>query len=70
MPDMTIPAALLISIGAMVSAGLAVRSGDYKYAAAAGVVGTLANLVFFYRRLYVQMKAEQRAIPEAKQKEK
>ena len=72
MPDMTIPAALLISIGVIVGFGLAVHSGDYRYAAAAGVVGTLANLVFFYRRLHMQMRAEmrRRELQKAKQDEK
>ena len=58
MPDMTIPAATLISIGVIISAGAAVHSGDYRYAAAAGVVGTLANFTFFFRRLHMQLKAE------------
>jgi len=58
MPDITIPAALLMTIGVVVSAAFAMKTGDYRSAAVAGVIGTIANLLCFYRRLYIQLKGE------------
>ena len=58
MPDITIPAALLITIGVIVSAAFAMTTGDYRSATVAGVIGTVANLLCFYRRLYIQLKGE------------
>ena len=60
MPDMSIPGALVITIGVIACFGEAMHTGNYKYAAIAGIIGTVANLVFFYRRLYTQLKAENR----------
>jgi hypothetical protein len=62
MPDVTIPGAMVITIGVIFCAVRAMHTGDvgdYKAAAIAGILGTLANLVFFYRRLHIQAKAEQ-----------
>jgi len=59
MPDMTIPAAIGVTLGVIACALLALQSGDYRASAFAGCVGTVFNLVCFYRRLYLQAKAEQ-----------
>ena len=63
MPDMTIPAALAITLGVIFCAGHAFYTGDsadYRSAAIAGLIGTFANMVFFYRRLNMQIQAERR----------
>jgi len=56
MPDITIPAALLVSLGTAVSAIMALRTGDWKPCAVAGLVATWFNLICFYRRLLIQRK--------------
>lgn len=62
---MTIPAAILLTIGVIVCAAIAFATGDpmaYKSSAIIGAIGTLANMVFFYRRVYVQLQAERRRL--------
>ncbi len=71
MPDMTIPAASLISIGVVFCVGRAFFTGDaldYKTAVIAGLVGTITNLIFFYRNLNIQIKANQRELELKKKK--
>ena len=53
MPDNTIPAAMIISIGVIASALMAWHYGDWKYCAFAGIVGTLFNLMCFFRRIAI-----------------
>lgn len=53
MPDITIPSAIIVSMGVIASALMALRSGDWKPCAITGVIGTLYNLVCFYRRLMI-----------------
>ena len=60
MPDVTIPGALVLTIGVIFCAARAWVTGDYRTAALAGVVGTVANLLCFYRRLAIQARAERR----------
>ncbi len=72
MPNMTIPAAPLITVSVLVCVGRALYSGDaldYKIAVVAGLVGTLSNLVFFYRNLNIQIKASQRQLELQKKKQ-
>jgi hypothetical protein len=72
MPDMTIPAALFITIGAIFCAGHAFYTGDladYRSAAIVGLIGTFANMVFFYRRLNLQIQAERRQVELQKKKQ-
>jgi hypothetical protein len=69
---MTIPAALLMTIGVIVCACCAFFTGDslaYKSSVIAGVVGTSINMVFFYRRLHIQMHAERRRLASLKKKQ-
>ena len=60
MPDATIPAALIVTLGVIFSAVIAAHSGDYRASTMAGIVGTIFNLICFYRRLAMQAQAEQR----------
>ena len=59
MPDTTIPGALGVTVGVLVCAAQAFHSGDYRISALAGVIGTVVNLICFFRRLAIQAKAEQ-----------
>jgi hypothetical protein len=58
-----IPGSLLITIGVIALAVMAMRSGDVNVCRAsiiAGAVGTVANLICFYGFLYIRMRTEQR----------
>jgi F0F1-type ATP synthase assembly protein I len=56
MPDITIPAALLVSLGVLASAILALRTGDWKSCAITGGIAAWFNLICFFRRLFIQRK--------------
>ena len=59
MPDVTIPAALIVTLGVIFCAVIAAHSGDYRASTMSGIVGTIFNLICFYQRLAMQARAEQ-----------
>jgi hypothetical protein len=60
MPDIMIPASIVVSCGVVASVILAARSHDWRFAAGAGFIGTFYNLACFLRRLSIQRKLHAR----------
>jgi hypothetical protein len=60
MPDIMIPASVVISCGVVASFILASRSHNWKFAAGAGLIGTFYNLACFFRRLSIQHRLHAR----------
>ena len=58
-----IPGSLLITIGVIVLAVMAIHSGSadfYRASVIAGAVGTFVNFVLFYRWLFVALQEDRR----------